>query len=134
MSCFWPNHAEAQGSYKLVKAEINGEVKSLPEFRIYVGKNAVNPIAKTEGHIDLAAQATNNLGGVIKKTGSDANGDVYQLDNVSSTLVGTFGKVWCQVIRSPSLNFLKVHPANLLLSPPSLYPRTPRMKTSSLPY
>ena len=63
---------------------MNGEVKSLPEFRIFVAKN--------KEHTDLSAQATNNLGGVIKKTGSDANGELYQLDNVSSTLVGTFGK------------------------------------------
>ena len=76
--------ADAEGTYKLVKAELNGEVKSLPEFAIFVARN--------KEHIDLNAQATNNLGGVIMKTGADAEGDLYKLDNVSSTLVGVFGK------------------------------------------
>lgn len=49
-------------------------------------------MAKNKEHIDLNAQATNNLGGVITKAGTDAEGELYKLDNVSSTLVGTFGK------------------------------------------
>ena len=67
-----------------MKAEKNGEVKSLPEFRIFVAKN--------KEHTDLSALATNNLNGVVKKTSSDGNGQLYQLDKVSTTLVGVFGK------------------------------------------
>lgn len=67
-----------------MKAELNGEVKSLPEFVIFVAKN--------KEQIDLNAQATNNLGGVITKTGADTEGELYRLSNVSSTLIGTFDK------------------------------------------
>ena len=63
---------------------MSGEVKSLPEFAIFVAKN--------KELIDLSALATNDLNGVVKKTNSDADGELYQLDNFYTTKLGVFGK------------------------------------------
>lgn len=81
---FYSNHAEAERSYKLVKAEIDGEAKSLPMFPIFV--------AKGDDHIWFAANSWNRLWGRFKKVGSDAEGELYKLNWPSETQVRVRGK------------------------------------------
>ena len=76
-----------KGDYKLVKVTVNGTDEDISGYSIRLNK-ADGP----EEKIEFGIRVGNILNGLIVKNGKDAEGDLHQSKDVSTTAMGVFGK------------------------------------------
>jgi len=75
-------HRTIDGKYKLVQSIEKSSEKSLPNYELTIRGDS-----KNNDQIHLSIHVVNCVGGILKKTGSDEEGDLFEVEGLMSTMM-----------------------------------------------